>query len=371
MPVIFLNEEETLSLHFDYLGKPLTDYSYSIMNCDHDWKINDISDHQFMEGFNDVPIFDYYPSRNTTRLFTHYEITIPNEEIKILQSGNYLVKVYESADPDKIIFTRRFCIAERKTVITAQIKRPDESHQEILLTIDLNELELVNPLAEIKIAVIKNYNWNDLINISSPPLLRNNILYLDMPYQIYAKGGNEYRYFDSKSTKFISERVEYIDYQAPDFHFYLKTDQLKQFDPYFTSTDLNGRFFVEIPDAHDRHTESDYVYVHFELESEQVFDADVYVYGALTDWKTDENNFMVYNYNKKAYQKSLLLKQGYYNYSYAIRDFNQSDLNFDITEGNHAETENDYLVFVYMTKNMRDFDRLVGYAIFNSTGQSR
>ena len=342
-----------------------------MLNCTFDWQINDVSEYRYIEGFNDVPIFDYYPSRNTTRFFTHYQTEIPDEEIKVLKSGNYLLKVYDSVDPEKVSFTKKLCFAERLTEISAQIKHPDETNQEIMLQINLSELELINPLAEINVVVIKNYNWNDQIKISSPPLLRDNVLFLDMPYQIIAPGGNEYRYFDSKSTKFVSERVDYIDYQAPDFHFFLKPDKLKQFDPYFTSTDLNGRFFVEIPDAHDRHTESDYVYVHFKLEAAEPFDADAYVYGALTGWETNESNYMMYDYNKHIYRKSLLLKQGYYNYSYVLKDFNHPGLNFDITEGNHAETENDYLVFVYLRQNMSEFDRLVGYAVFNSTGKSR
>ena len=371
MPVVYIKEDESLSLHFDYLGKPDNDYSYQLLNCTYNWQINDVAEHRYLEGFNDVPIYDYYPSRNTTRYYTHFQTNIPNEELKILQSGNYLLRVYKSSEPDDIVFTRKLCFAERLTSITARINKPDELHQEIMLQIDLSELELINPLAEIKVVVLKNYNWSDQVQITSPPILRDDMLFLDMPYQIMAKGGNEYRYFDTKNTKFVSERVDYIDYQAPEFHFFLKPDKLKQFDPYFSSTDLNGRFFIEIPDAHDRHTESDYVHVHFTLESQQPFDADVYIYGALTDWQTNESNFMTYDHNKKCYRRSLLLKQGYFNYSYVLKDFNKDELSFAITEGNHSETENDYLIFVYFCQNMSEFDRLVGYTIVNSTGESR
>lgn len=371
MPVVYINEDESLSLHFDYLGKPDNDYSYQLLNCTYDWQINNTAEHRYLEGFNDVPIYDYYPSRNTTRYFTHFQANIPNEELKVLQSGNYLLRVYNSSDPENIVFTRKLSFAERLISITARIKKPDELHQELMLQIDLSELELINPLAEIKVVVLKNYNWNDQIQITSPPILRDNMLFLDMPYQIMAKGGNEYRYFDTKSTKFVSERVDYIDYQAPEFHFFLKPDKLKQFNPYFSSTDLNGRFFIEIPDAHDRHTESDYVHVHFTLESPQPFDTDVYIYGALTDWQTNESNFMTYDYNNKCYRRSLLLKQGYFNYSYVLKGFDKDELSFDITEGNHSETENDYLIFVYFRQNMSEFDRLVGYSIVNSTGEAR
>jgi hypothetical protein len=138
-----------------------------------------------------------------------------------------------------------------------------------------------------------------------------------------------------------------------------------------TSKDLNGRFFIEIPDAFDRHTESDYVEVHFTLQAQQLLGTDVYIYGALTGWNSDESNFMIYNSDKQAYEKTLLLKQGYYNYAYATRDYNSSELSFDLTEGNHAETENDYLIFVYLRGTMSDFDRLVGFTIVNSTDKMR
>jgi hypothetical protein len=40
-----------------------------------------------------------------------------------------------------------------------------------------------------------------------------------------------------------------------------------------------------------------------------------------------------------------------------------------MTEGNHSETENDYLIFVYYRSQTDDFDRLVGYTVVNSTNK--
>jgi hypothetical protein len=235
-----------------------------------------------------------------------------------------------------------------------------------MMQVDLGNLKLQNPLQEIKIVVLQNYDWNNQVKLASPPMLRNHVLHIDAPYQLYTPGDNEFRYFDSKSTKFVSERVDRITYFPPDFHFSLKPDQLARFDPYFSSTDLNGRSFIEIPDAHDRHLESDYVQVHFTLESPQSLGTDVYIYGKLTNWEADEDNYMVYNPERGAYEATLLLKQGMINYMYATRDYDQKQLQFDLTEGSHSETENDYLIFVYLSELMSDFDRLIGYTVVNS-----
>jgi hypothetical protein len=97
--------------------------------------------------------------------------------------------------------------------------------------------------------------------------------------------------------------------------------------------------------------------------------SEVYLYGALTGWSANKSNIMIYDFDELAYKKTLRLKQGYYNYAYATRDLNSKYLQFDLTEGNHSETENDYLVFVYFRGNTDDFDRLVGYTVINSTGK--
>ena len=371
MPVLFTDEEELLELRFDYLGIPENNFSYSIQNCNYDWTINDIPEQYYLEGFNDVPLYDYSSSRNTTHDFIHYSVSVPGEDLEITQSGNFLLKVFDSSNPEEIFFTRKFCVAEKIVAIRARFMRPDYENQEISLEVDLGNLKLRDPRNEIKVVIIKNYDWNNRVNISSPPMLRDNVLYFDLPSQIVAKGGNEFRYFDTKSVKTPSERVDYIQYRAPELHFILKPDKLKQFEPYFSSKDLNGRYFVEIPDAFDRHTESDYVQVHFTLETGQPLGTDVYIYGALTGWNIGDRNFMIYNPDKEAYEKTLLLKQGYFNYAYATRDYNSDNITFDITEGNHAETENDYLIFVYLREAMDDFDRLVGYTVVNSAGNAR
>jgi hypothetical protein len=68
------------------------------------------------------------------------------------------------------------------------------------------------------------------------------------------------------------------------------------------------------------------------------------------------------------YQKTLLLKQGYYSYSYILRDRNApNDLDdFTETEGNHFETENNYTILVYYHAPGTLNDQLVGFATINS-----
>jgi hypothetical protein len=81
-----------------------------------------------------------------------------------------------------------FCVAENLVKISSVIKEIDEQHQELNLILDISQLNATFPLTDIKVVILKNYNWNDTININSAPLLRDQRLYLDMPYQIVAEG---------------------------------------------------------------------------------------------------------------------------------------------------------------------------------------
>jgi len=60
------------------------------------------------------------------------------------------------------------------------------------------------------------------------------------------------------------------------------------------------------------------------------------------------------------------LKQGYYNYTYAWKDFSDNKIKTYTFEGSYHETENDYQIFVYYGKTIDRYDQLIGYQKFNS-----
>jgi hypothetical protein len=77
---------------------------------------------------------------------------------------------------------------------------------------------------------------------------------------------------------------------------------------------------------------------------------------------------MEFNAEKGAYEKTLLLKQGSYDYSYVTLPVKRSDepVNFENTEGNYMGTENTYLVLVYYRPFGGRSDELIGFAMINS-----
>ena len=86
-------------------------------------------------------------------------------------------------------------------------------------------------------------------------------------------------------------------------------------------------------------------------------DGNVYLNGELYNNVLDEKSKMGYNPETHQYEKSVLLKQGSYNYQYL----------FVPIEGNFFQTENEYSIYVYYCPMGARYDRLIGVTSIRNT----
>ena len=88
---------------------------------------------------------------------------------------------------------------------------------------------------------------------------------------------------------------------------------------------------------------------------------DLYLLGAFSDWTLKEDFKLEYNTDQKQYEKDVYLKQGYYNYHYALNDTITDRVDISFIEGTHYQTRNDYYIYVYYRAIGDRYDRLVGF----------
>ena len=69
---------------------------------------------------------------------------------------------------------------------------------------------------------------------------------------------------------------------------------------------------------------------------------------------------------ERAYRVTVPLKQGFYDFTYATLGPNDKVPDLTTIEGSHYQTENDYLILVYLTDRQQRYDRLVGMRFVNS-----
>ncbi|MBN2863755.1 MAG: DUF5103 domain-containing protein [Bacteroidales bacterium] len=372
-PVMKLKGTEKLVLQFDLLADHSETYYYTIFHCTKDWKRSDIFTSDYLEGFPENPIEDYMPSFNTTVDYFHYKLLLPNDRINIRLSGNYILKVYPADDQDNPVLTRRFIVTEDLAKVDIKAHRPmmtssDNAGQQIDFTVNTGGLNIIDPDRNIYSFILQNGRWDNAKKNLKPDLSGNNaLIYNSLSDNNIFIAGNEFRYFDIRSIKYLSEYVFRIDFIAPNYNIYLKPSESRQFKPYFYSQDFNGKYYIASSEGRDAATDADYLYVYFTLRADNIPDKGrMYIVGDLTSWSLGDNNRMTWNPVERQYESTLLLKQGWYNYEYVFVKDNNYSGKAEPFEGSHYETENDYLVLVYYSNPRDRYDRVIATATLNT-----
>ncbi len=367
-PMFDINTQDKLKLEFDDFDGDVKTYKYYFIHCDANWKPSVISDYEFQTGFGDDFITDYKYSFNTRQKYTHYNAIFPNDNIKLITSGNYLLVVYID-NKENVVLTRRFWIVDPKVTVNATIrpatKLEDRNYkQEIDFLIDKSTYQITNPYSDLKVVLRQNWRVDNALNDIKPQIVTGDIINYNQNGEVTFNGGNEFRRFDIKSLRYNSERIRSISIDSASGRYFvdLHKDERRPFKQYLKDNDINGRFLIKDDDnATDSEREGDYVFVHFTLPySAPLVDGELYIIGALTDWRFSKENKMKYNYQYKVYEGILYLKQGYYNYQYVFLPNGDNVGDETFIEGNHFETENEYTIFVYNREPGTTFDKLIG-----------
>jgi hypothetical protein len=78
---------------------------------------------------------------------------------------------------------------------------------------------------------------------------------------------------------------------------------------------------------------------------------------------------MSFNANRARYDLEVPFKQGRYEYLYSLFDNDIQKPDESLLEGNHANTENEYMILVYNRNLQFNYDELIGSTVFNSNKQ--
>jgi hypothetical protein len=367
-PVVELRNGK-INLQFDCIGTDLRDFLYTIIHCDSDWTPSQLQDNEYIDGFMEDRITNISTSVNTLTDYTHYQLTLPNQNMRFTKSGNYLLIIMDDDNDKETVMVRRFMVSENTWKTTAQLSpvvssRKIFTHHEIDFQVSHDGFLLSNPTNEVQAYVYQNMRWDRVFGPIAPrPFVSvKNKLSFDYQDSIVFPAGKEWRFFDMRTYNFRGPGIQKIERNNQTWQVYLKPEQDRSESiGYELVNDLNGNYTIENRTAGESFLQTDYANVLFILEQDQPFDnEDVYVFGALTDWQLKPEFKMQYDDDSKSYYCNPLLKQGYYNYSFLVVNadtFQASEDNDQ--EGNWHETDNVYNVFTYYRPFGGNYDRLV------------
>lgn len=362
-PVTTLNGEP-INIAFDDLTHEYHRYAYRVEHCDADWQpTQGLFTSDFVEGFAEgLTIDDSRESVNTNVLYTHYELSLPNDQCRLKLSGNYRLTVYDENEGDEPMFTACFMVAEDAMTLGLSVTANTDlgnnrQYQQVGMTVSYNGLRVTNPAAQVKTVVLQNGRWDNAVVNPKPQYTMADGMRWEHCRELIFPGGNEYRKFETLDVNHTTMGLEMMDWDGTDFHAYVTLDEPRP--SYVYDESANGSFYIRNSDNVDNDFVSDYLWVHFALKTEPA-DGDIYLNA---DWTQDRflpRYLMAYDPADGLYHATVRLKQGYYSYQYLLSrpDGTTAPLS---TEGNFHETENQYQALVYYKGIGERADRLVAY----------
>lgn len=368
IPIVRLGAPFQIS--FDVLNGEEADFYYEINHYNFDWTPSDLSKGEYMDGFDDVRIYNYDNSLNTLQIFSNYRLAFPNREIRRLtKSGNYIISIKD--DNGDYVFTKKFIIIEDLVSVPVEIKRSRdirdiEYKQVVQFSVNSPDLFLNNPKQTVKTLVIKNNDIKGAITNLKPQYTIGSELIYRYNEEASFGGGNEFLFFDNKDVRAATSSIRRIEL-TDIYNNYLYTSGARKNRPYTYNPDINGGFLVRNISARNQAIEAEYVRMHFTLQYfDDIGDKEIHIYGGFNNYTIDSSTYMEYDEYTDTYKNERLFKQGFYNYNYVLVD-RDGTIDQGAIDGDFWQTENNYNVVVYYRDLGARYDRVIGFGIANSS----
>lgn len=363
---------EYLILSFDDLHAGFQEYNYKIEHYNADWTPSGIFQSEFLDGYSSDYIRTYRNSFNTYQVYTNYQLQIPNRDMRLKVAGNYVIKVY-TKDENNPVFTRRFAVYdERKVSLGVQTERAIGSKdltQRVNVLVTSPQMNLTETPDGATLFIMKNNNWEDNLTIRKPQFTQNNQLSYRDQNNLF-EGGSEYLWFDTKTLEVPALTTERVFRQDSLYHAVIRADFQKHNLSYFDDRDVNGAFYIRnarLMDQTMSNSEADYVWVHFALDefNDVGGTKELYIVGSFNNFQIAPQ-YQLKKTDANMWEAAVLLKQGYYNYQYAVYDNSTQRVSMSEINGSFWQTENTYqALFYYRPWGIR-YDVLMGYGEANT-----
>jgi hypothetical protein len=365
-PVLTMGTDDQIIVSWDELSHDYKRYAYRIIHCNRDWTRSDLNELEYLEGFPENDVEDYERSYSTLTLYTHYNLTIPNEHVQLKCSGNYALEVFEKDGNGEAILTARFMLNERKTGIDASVTAStdidfEQKNQQLRVEVRPAGWSFQQPDTEINLDITQNRRSDNEIRSVKPLYLSPDKIVYEHCKELIFLAGNEYRRFETTSYKHAGLNVNKVSFFNPFYNAELLPSE-PRLGGYTYDQDQDGQYLVHNTEYVSDDLCSDYFLVHFSYPMETPWiDGGLFLNGDLVDNRLNADSKLIYNFEHKAYEKTLFLKQGSYNFQYLYRPSAGGTPSLLQTEGSYWQTENKYQIYVYYRPIGGRYDQLIGF----------
>ncbi len=351
LPIMQLGSDDVLHISFDELSHNFHRMVYQIEPCNPDWTTCEgLFESDWLEGFNNRAIEDYQNSLNTTVLYTHYHMQIPNNDTRLKMSGNYRMHIIDE-ETDEEAMVVEFRIVEPLMKVTLGVTTNtdidlNQQHQQLTMRVDYGSTRVINNTEQIQTFVMQNGREDNMKENVRPNYVTASGLSWEHNKGLIFEAGNEYRKFEVLDPSHPTMGLAHIAWNEEEKCFHAFPFFAEPRRSYIYDEDADGAFIIRNSDNTEIDYTSDYVFVHYKMKAwRQYADANVRIDGRWTVEPQVVYN-MTYDETDQTYNAVVLQKLGYYNYQILMADFDGTT-HLMPEEGSFYQTENSYQALVY------------------------
>lgn len=369
-PLIRQGTEDRVVVSFDQMSHNPHFYSYRVVHCESDWTVSSqLSEFDYIEGIQNNRIEDSYLSLNTLFEYTHYYFELPNDDCRLLLSGNYAVEIVDSENLDSVVAIACFSVTEDVVGIDPTIKFNTEygvqnKYQQLDFSIDCGGLIVSSPVDELKLDIRQNGRKDNKVGGLAPLYTEGNKFHYKNDKRLIFEAGSEFYQIDFSHIRTFNGLIDRLYFDNSYYHVDVTPGEVNT--KLRTNFDSDGKFAIHAQDVWSER-EVDYSIVHFYFDKKDMWiDGNLYVSGYFNDNNLNHLNKMKYNQEEQRYELTTILKNGGYGFQYLFLPAGQKKAMTNRTMGDFWQTENEYSIYVYYHPYGAKYDRLVGVKTIKS-----
>lgn len=366
IPVMELGTADVIHISFDQLSHDYHRLVYHLEPCNPDWTPNEgLFESDWLVGFNNRPIEDYENSLNTTVLYTHYRMTLPNRDTRLKMSGNYRVHILDEDNDGQEVIVVELRVVEQRTDIGLGVTTNTDidlngRYQQVNMTVGLGSLRVTDANSQIQTFVLQNGREDNMKENVRPNYVTPQKLTWEHNRRFIFDAGNEYHKYELLDPNHPTMGLAHVAWDEQEQRFHAIPFYVEPRRNYVYDEDANGSFIIRNSDNVEIDNTSEYIYVHYKAKPIRHYDnAHVVIDGR---WTTEAADTYVMEYDEEdqSYNCIIMQKQGYYNYQLLLQDLDGTTHTLP-EEGSFYQTGNKYEALVYYRGTGERSWRLVGF----------
>ena len=355
-PILRLNSNDKLRLSFDMLQFDSRGIRVSFTHHNPDWSRSNLAQDFFMEGFHRLNLDAGRVSSTQRPAYRNYQYDFPNDDIRFLVSGNFMLRV-EDADTGSLLFSVPFFVTENagdiassvQSVITARSDYRNAHYPRSRFELpDFVEM----PQFNLEFYYVQNQFWGRKIRARELDTSNEGEVLFELRRQEPFNGDYEFMHLSLNNLSLSAPNImEFEPTRIPPM--VVLRDDAQGFAA------SRGRISGNRFGNPNRSLSAQYADVHFRFDPADEYSepSSIYLVGDFNNWSLQSNYELDYNSETGRWQANGIIKEGSYAYKYVLIEDNRiNDLAMD---DSFVRTRQEYHAFVYYRDPDRFYYRLL------------